>query len=229
MRENDTCYRRARRLSCRKARRLHSSLPLLLLLGQNDEDANEDVQRIDEQVDRVPDEVIVAMATLLDDELRVEQHEAAEEQQSAVQLRVEESCTAREDVDEAQQHEYAHTREEHRAQEEEFAAFAQCCTQRQTDEHHACQEEGRWNQVRRHGRCQSQQWAQRRAHQECETTKQSETLAQVLSCMLRQAQTKQAADRSQTRQKSALHSQCSLLQFIALVTPLPLLLLVHGS
>ena len=62
---------------------------LLLLVRQNDKNATEDVDKIEEQIDGVPDEIPIPVALLLDDELRVVENESTEHEQSTVQMQLE--------------------------------------------------------------------------------------------------------------------------------------------
>ena len=62
------------------------------LLCQNDHEAPEDGDDVDEQIDAVPDEVVVSSAALLYDQLGVVQDASAHHCQSKVQLRLE-GCT----------------------------------------------------------------------------------------------------------------------------------------
>ena len=59
------------------------------LLHEEDEDLPEELDEVDEEVEGVPDGVLVAPAALLDDGLRVVDHEAAEDQQAAPQVQLE--------------------------------------------------------------------------------------------------------------------------------------------
>ncbi len=52
------------------------------LRGQDDQDAAEDVDKVQEEIEGVPYVVIVAVVELLHDELSVEQHKATEEDQT---------------------------------------------------------------------------------------------------------------------------------------------------
>ena len=59
------------------------------LLHEEDEDLPEELDEVDEEVERVPDGVLVAPAALLDDGLGVVDHEAAEDEEAAPQVQLE--------------------------------------------------------------------------------------------------------------------------------------------
>lgn len=61
----------------------------------------------------IPDEVIVAIAALLDKQLRVEQSESTEEQKAAVQRNVVQEVRSDEQIEESEQHEQRETAREH--------------------------------------------------------------------------------------------------------------------
>ena len=56
--------------------------------GQDDQQAAEDIDKVQEEVYRVPDVVITAAVELLHNELSVKQHKPTEEQQTKVQLKL---------------------------------------------------------------------------------------------------------------------------------------------
>ena len=56
--------------------------------GQDDQQAAEDIDKVQEEVYGVPDVVITAAVELLHNELRVKQHKPTEEQQTKVQLKL---------------------------------------------------------------------------------------------------------------------------------------------
>lgn len=58
-------------------------LPAILLVSQQDHDVSEHVDEVDEDLDGVPDVVVIAHARLLHDHLRVVQHETDREGQSS--------------------------------------------------------------------------------------------------------------------------------------------------
>ena len=57
-------------------------------MRQNDEEAAEDGDNVDEEIDAMPNEVVVAVTLLLDDQLGVKQNAAAHHRQSQIQLRL---------------------------------------------------------------------------------------------------------------------------------------------
>ena len=59
------------------------------LLHEEDEDLPEELDEVDEEVEGVADGVLVAPPPLLDDGLGVVHHEAAEDQQAAPQVQLE--------------------------------------------------------------------------------------------------------------------------------------------
>ena len=61
----------------------------------------------------IPDEIIVAVAALLDEQLRVEQHEATEEKQAAVQRDVEEEVHSDKEINEPEHQEQRETAREY--------------------------------------------------------------------------------------------------------------------
>ena len=56
--------------------------------GQDDQQAAEDIDKVQEEVYGVPDVVITAAVELLHNELSVKQHKPTEEQQTKVQLKL---------------------------------------------------------------------------------------------------------------------------------------------
>jgi len=66
----------------------HCLFPLLLLLilGQNDHQAAEDVDEIQEQINGVPDVIPVSSTAFLHNQLSIVQQEATEHKQASIQL-----------------------------------------------------------------------------------------------------------------------------------------------
>ena len=56
------------------------------LLSENDHQSSEDGDDVHEEIEAVPDEVVVASAALLDDQLRVVEDASAHHRQSEVEL-----------------------------------------------------------------------------------------------------------------------------------------------
>jgi len=91
---------------------------VVLLLRQNDEEAAEDGDDVDEEIDAVPNEVVVAVAFLLDNQLGVEQNAAAHHRQSQIQLRRVQQSGSHEDVSQRQREHDRHTGTENASQEQ---------------------------------------------------------------------------------------------------------------
>ena len=58
----------------------------MYLGGQDDQQATEDVDKVEEKIERLPDKVIVATIEFLHDELRVKQNESTEEEKTKVEF-----------------------------------------------------------------------------------------------------------------------------------------------
>lgn len=80
-------------------------LPLLLLLvGEQDHDLAEQLHKINEQLDAVPDEVVVPTSALLDNELGIVEHEATHDEQTQVHVHLKDDPGLEEDVGESSYH-----------------------------------------------------------------------------------------------------------------------------
>jgi len=110
-------------------------LLLFLVSQQDDQQANEDVHEIQEQRQSVPDIVPVPARSLFHDELRIEDHEAAEDEQAEVQLEDEEVFRTEEEIEEAQPQQSAERRAQESAQEEIRSALRVQSGDREAGEH----------------------------------------------------------------------------------------------
>jgi len=124
-----------------------SVLPLLFvfLFGEDDHELAEDVDKVEEQVDRVPDVVVVSAASLLHDELGVVQHKGAEDEETKVQVDVKEHGGSQEDVGEGQDHEPGEGGHQGAAHEEESAVVVVERSNCEADEDHRGSQQGSGN------------------------------------------------------------------------------------
>lgn len=56
------------------------------LFSENDDETTEDADEVNKQVDGVSNEILVSVATLLNDQLSVVEHKAAHEEQTDVEV-----------------------------------------------------------------------------------------------------------------------------------------------
>ena len=61
---------------------------MIYLGGQDDQEATEDVDKVQEEVNRVPNVVVVASVEALHDQLGVKQDEPTEQEQAKVQMKL---------------------------------------------------------------------------------------------------------------------------------------------
>lgn len=89
--------------------RVYLTLPLLvvsfILLHEEDEDLPEDLDKVNEEIQGVGDEVFVTIASLPDDDLGVEHDEPTEDCQADVEMSLEEKLGPEEDVGQAEDEE----------------------------------------------------------------------------------------------------------------------------
>jgi len=83
-------------------RQLLLSLLLLLFVSEDDEKSTEDVDEVKEQINRVPDEVVVSTSSLLHNQLGVVQNESTEDEQTGVQVQLKHKLGSEEEIHESE-------------------------------------------------------------------------------------------------------------------------------
>jgi len=101
------------------------TLPLLvvslILLHEEDEDLPEDLDKVNEEIQGVGNEVSVTITSLPDDDLGVEHDESTEDGQANIQMGLEEELGPEEDVEESKDQEGGESRHEGSTKIEIFA------------------------------------------------------------------------------------------------------------
>lgn len=132
------------------ASKLQSCLLLLLLLillihGQNDHELPEDGHKVQEQVDTVPDVILVPHLSFLDDELSVKQHEPTHDGQPEVHMGLKEHDGAEEHVEEGHQQQNGEARHQSASKEQVAPALGIQSTQGKAEEDDRGAQERRYN------------------------------------------------------------------------------------
>lgn len=79
-------------------------LPIIYLLREQNNQSSEDADEVNEEVQRVRDKVLVAHATLLDNQLGVIQDKTAHEREADVEMHLIDKLRAKEEVSQREQH-----------------------------------------------------------------------------------------------------------------------------
>jgi len=103
---------------------LLSVVVLLLVLGQNDQESDEDVDEIKEELKCVLHKILSSRTSLLNDKLGIKDDKSAEHQEAKVQQAVEEESGSQKDVEEAQNDHRGQSTAQHSTQEEVRSSFS---------------------------------------------------------------------------------------------------------
>jgi len=160
------------------------TLPLLVvslvLLHQEDEDLPENLDKVNEQIERVGNEVLVTIASLPDDDLGVEHDESTEDCQPNVNMCLEQKLRPEEDVGEAQHEEGGEARHEGASEIEILAIWSKQSGSSKASKHGRGDHEGGGDQGGVHHDGHLQEGTQAKTSQECKAEKHSHAHPTVL-------------------------------------------------
>jgi len=106
----------------------------LILLHQQDQNLSENLHKIDEQIERVGNEVTVSVLGLPDDDLSVEHDEATEYKEPDVQMDLEQQLGSEENVEKPKDEEGVESGEESSTEIEILTVRSEQCSSGETSE-----------------------------------------------------------------------------------------------
>jgi len=177
----------------------------LILLHQEDEDLPEDLDKVNEEVQGVCNEVPITIASLPDDDLGVEHDEAAEDSQTNVKMCLEQKLGPEEDISEPEDEKGREARHEGATEIEILAIWSKEGSSSKASKDRGCDHEGRGHQGGVHHDCHLQERAQTKTSQEGKSKQHPHAHAAVLSIVWGHKQTQ-----SKTCSEEGEHDSSSL-------------------
>lgn len=166
-------------LGCRE-----DTIPIIYLLGEDDDQTSEDAHEVDEEVEGVRDEITATLTSLLDDQLSVVEDETAHHDQPQVEMYLEQPLGAEEEVGQGEEDHRVEDGHQSAAQIQVFSSFGQHRADGEAHEDHSRTDEGGDDDVRINVHDLLQQWPQSDSTEERESQQVAQTLQHVLALLI---------------------------------------------
>jgi len=174
----------------------------LILLHEEDEDLPEDLNKVDEEIQGVGNEVPVTVTGLPDNDLGVEHDESTEDDQANVEMGLEEELGPEEDVEESEEEEGGESGHEGASKIEVLAIWSKQGSSSEASKDSRSDHEGGGHQGGVHHDGHLQQGAQTKSSQECKAEQHAHAHCTVLA-IVRSHEQAQCKSSSKEREQDA--------------------------